>query len=285
MEESDFRNIEITIVGLGLIGGSYALALKKLKPKKIWGIDIDRNVIEKAEKMGVIDGGFSEGRLPLERSDLVVICIYPKLAIRFVKENMKHFKQGAVITDVVGNKKKVVTEINSFLREDLDFVGGHPLAGKERSGFTHASAEMFQGANYFLTPISRNKQESLILMGRLIKGLGCKEPICLDPEEHDKIVALTSHLPHVVAAALISSSSRFKDPENLVGGSFRDATRVARMNVDLWSELLLENKENTLTEITVFVDNITKIQEALQNEDESGLREILESANEGREKF
>lgn len=284
MAEPDFREMEITIVGLGLIGGSYAFALKNLNPRKIWAVDIDKDVLEQAEKRGVIDGGFGEGALPLSRSDLIVICLYPEFAVRFVRENLKYFKQGAIITDAAGTKKKVVEEIMSFLREDLDFIGGHPLAGKECSGFTHASGEIFQGANYLLTPVGKTKERSLLLLEKMIRGLGCNEPIYMEPGEHDRIIALTSQLPHVIAAALINSCC-LQDTGTLIGGSFRDATRVAGMNVGLWTELLLENKENVLTEIGFFVDNITKIQAALQNEDCASLQEILEKAKKRKEKF
>lgn len=284
MEEPDFSRMKITIVGLGLMGGSYALALRKLRPKKIWAVDINMDILKKAKEMGAIDQGYPTGEIPLRDSDLVVICIYPELAVKFVKENLNNFKQEAVITDVGGNKKKLIAEIKSFLREDLDFVGGHPLAGKEDSGFAHASADIFLGANYLLTPVPGNKQVSLHLVKKMIRGLGCKEPVYLEPEEHDRIIAYTSQLPHVIAATLINSL-RLKDTQNLIGGSFRDATRVARMNVDLWTELLMENRENIVTEIGVFMDNLAKIQAALQKEDCLSLRAILEQANKGREGF
>lgn len=281
---SDFKSLEITIVGLGLIGGSYALALKKLQPKKIWAVDIDQEVLSQAERLAVIDEGFSQGEVPLKRSDLVIVSVYPEQAISFMRENREHFKTGALITDAAGNKAKIVQEIQSLLRADLEFVGGHPLAGKECSGFTHASADIFQGANYLLTPVPGNKEESLLLLEKLIKGLGCREPIRISPAEHDRIIAYTSQLPHVLAAALMNSN-RLQDIGKLTGGSFRDASRVAGMNGELWSELLMDNKENILTEIELFVDNITNIKQALQNEDRASLQEILRQANEGRKRI
>ncbi|HHV65300.1 MAG TPA: prephenate dehydrogenase [Peptococcaceae bacterium] len=274
MEESDFREKEITIVGLGLIGGSYAWALKNLKPKKIWAVDIDEHVLREAERLGAIDGGFREGRIPLAQSDLVIICVYPSAAVRFVQDNMPHFKTGAILTDAVGNKQKVIQEIRSFLRADLDFIGGHPLAGKEVSGFVHASAEIFRGANYLLTPVQGNKAESLSILEKLVRGLGCREPIYLSPEEHDKIIAFTSQLPHVMAAAL-ANSCQISELGKFIGGSFRDATRVARMNATLWAELLLDNKENILTELDIFRDNIAKFQSALKNDNKGELESLL----------
>ncbi|NLI93171.1 MAG: prephenate dehydrogenase [Peptococcaceae bacterium] len=284
MEEPDFRQLEITIVGLGLIGGSYALALRKMNPKRLWAIDIRRDVLEQAENRGIIDGGYIEGASVLKRSDLVIISVYPELTIRFVKENLSLFKPGSVLTDTAGIKKKVIDNIYGFLRDDLDFVGGHPLAGKECSGFAHASSDIFMGANYIVTPVPENKESSLRLMEKMIKGIGCREPILMNPAKHDEVIALTSQLPHLIAAALMNSSE-LENIGSLIGGSFRDATRVAKMNVKLWGELLMENKENVLTELDIFVDNITRLRNALQAENSTSLAELLNKANQAREKF
>ncbi|RNC29808.1 MAG: Prephenate dehydrogenase [Candidatus Dichloromethanomonas elyunquensis] len=284
MEEADFRGLEITIVGLGLIGGSYASALRKMNPKKLWAIDIERDILDQAENRGIIDGGYIEGASVLKRSDLVIISVYPELTVRFIQENLDYFKPGSVLTDAAGIKKKVIDDIRKFIRKDLDFVGGHPLAGKECSGFANASSDIFMGANYIVTPVPENKRSSLLLVEKMIRGIGCREPILMNPEEHDQVIALTSQLPHLIAAALINSSE-FENIGSLIGGSFKDATRVAKMNVTLWSELLLENKENILTQIKVFADNITRFQNALQKEDSTSLAELLEKANRGREKL
>lgn len=281
MVEPDFRKIEITIVGLGLIGGSFAKAIRKLNPKRLWGVDLNPDVLKKAKDEGVIDGGFTEGTKPLSSSDLVIISLYPAQTICFMKQYINDFKQGALITDTAGVKKKVIEEIGRFLREDLDFVGGHPLAGKESSGYDHGSAEIFCSANYLLTPVKANKKESLVLLEKMIRSIGCKKPIQMSPEEHDQIIALTSQLPHVIAASLINSN-QYPDIENLIGGSFRDATRVAKMNVDLWSELLLVNKINVLKQIEIFTDNMTKIKLAIENNDSVSLRELLAKPDENR---
>ncbi|MCM1567635.1 MAG: prephenate dehydrogenase [Dehalobacter sp.] len=284
LEEPGFGSMEITVVGLGLIGGSFAMALNKLKPKKIWAVDVNSSVLEQAEKTGVISKGFTEASIPLQSSDIVVICIYPELAVQFVKDNLAYFKHGALITDTAGLKEQVVQEISSVLREDLSFVGGHPLAGKESSGFAYASEEIFRGANYLITPIDGTKNESLRLVERLILGLGCRQPIRMEPHKHDEIIALTSQLPHVIAAALMNSSCA-EDTGSFVGGSFRDATRVARMNAELWSELLLENKDNILEQIDVFIENVRMIRTAVAEKDRDSLKQMLENAGRGREKF
>lgn len=282
MSEPDFRELEITIVGLGLIGGSFAKAIRKLSPKKLWAVDVDKEVLELAESAGIIDKGYLEGKVPLRSSNLVVICVYPELTSKFIRDNMDNFRQGAVITDTAGIKTKVLSEVKTFLRDDLDFIGGHPLAGKEGSGYINASADIFQGANYIITPVATNNEENLILVEEMVRAMGCKQPVRMDPEKHDEIIALTSQLPHVIATALMNCSQS-DDTGMFIGGSFKDATRVAQINVGLWSELLMENRQNTLNQIELFIENIQKIKQILEDEDTSSLEEILRRAGKARE--
>lgn len=272
MSEAHFRNLEITVVGLGLIGGSLALALRELQPKRIWGVDSDRSALELAQNTNAIDQGFTNGAVPLRSSDLIFICIYPGDVVKFVVNHLGHFKPGAVITDTAGIKQNVVAEIHGILRDDLDFVGGHPLAGKESSGFRHASAGLFQDTNYILTPVADNKQQSIDLVAEIVRAIGCRPPVMMSPADHDAVIALTSQLPHIIAAALLNSGTR-SDISSFSGGSFRDATRVARMKPDLWSELLWENREYVLNEMNVFAANMARI----ENELRFGSKESLES--------
>ena len=150
-------DFNITVVGLGLIGGAFAMALKDLKPKNLWGIDIDKDSIETAENMGIIDKGYTNAETPLKDSDIVIIALYPNLTEEFIKENNEFFKIGAIITDSAGIKEALVNNINLFIREDVDFIGGHPMAGRERKGLAYASKEIFHNANYILTPTKKNK--------------------------------------------------------------------------------------------------------------------------------
>jgi prephenate dehydrogenase len=175
-------------------------------------------------------------------------------------------------------------EIQTFLREDLDFIGGHPLAGKECSGFAHASSDIFGRANYIITPVPNNRKESLDLVEKMVLGIGCREPIYMSPGRHDEIIALTSQLPHIIAAALINSSE-YENTGSLVGGSFKDATRVARMNVPLWSELFLENRENVLNQIDRFLDHMTSLKMSILQQDQDALNKLLNRANSARIKF
>lgn len=284
MIEPDFKELKITVVGLGLIGGSLAKALKKLSPKKLWAVDTDQDVLTLAQSTGVIDKGYLDPIIPLQASDLVVMCVYPEITSKFMKDNIDNFQRGAVITDTAGIKSKLLDEVRLILREDLDFVGGHPLAGKETSGFINSSADIFLGANYLITPRDVNKEKSVLLVEKMAKAIGCRQPVRMDAAEHDKIIALTSQLPHVIAAALINCS-QLEDTGLFIGGSFKDATRVAQINVQLWSELLMENNENVNMQIDLFVGNLLKIKQVLQDQDTAGLEGILSKASQAKAKF
>lgn len=279
MRRLDFN---ITIVGLGLIGGSYAMALKELKPKNLWGVDIDVNTIQSAEVIGIIDKGYTEAKTPLEQSDIVIISLYPEDTIKFIKNNVDNFKKDAVITDVSGIKEKVVTEVESFIPDSLDFVGGHPMAGREARGLSYATKEIFKNANYILTPTGKNKKRSIELVRKMAVKIGCKNVIEIDAKVHDKFVAYTSGVPHIIAAALMNSDSFDKERSFFVGGSFRDATRVALINSSLWSELFISNKENTIKELEEFENNITIIKNAIKNEDIDSMKSIFDNAGKKR---
>lgn len=273
----------ITVVGLGLIGGSYAKAIrKKVKPKNLWAVDIDKKVLDYAEKEGIIDKGYEKADIPLKQSDIVIICIYPNLTINFIKENHCYFKSGAIITDTAGIKEKIVKEINSFLRKDLEFIGGHPMAGKESNGFKYASDEIFQGANYIVTPSNYNSKENIEKIKNMILKIGCKKIIQITPEEHDKVIAFTSHIPHILASILINNPI-LDNNEFCVGGSFMDATRVAKINSKLWSELLTDNCNNIVEQINQFEEDMEKIKRCILEKDKEQLQKIFDHSTLRRE--
>ena len=282
MEGLDFN---ITIVGLGLIGGSYALALRDLKPKKIYAIDTDTEALKLGEELGIIDKGFTEAEVPLKESDLVIICLYPKLVKSFVADNLNNFKQGAVITDVTGIKKEFAEEVNLILREDVDFVFGHPMAGREFSGVKYASKEIFKGANYIITPTERNKEHNINLIENIARGMGFKNVQKVSTEHHDKIIGFTSQLPHVIAISLVNSDNSGLDIGKFTGDSYRDLTRIARINTKLWSELFIGNKENLINEIEEFEKNIREVKKAIVDTDLETLCKVLDRASKKREEM
>ncbi|QCX34705.1 prephenate dehydrogenase [Caloramator sp. E03] len=276
MEDLDFN---ITVVGLGLIGGSYAMALKDLNPKKLWAVDVDENVLKTAEEMKIIDKGYKNPEIPLKESDIVIIALYPKLAIKFIKENINNFKINAIITDVGGIKEEIVKEINSFLPENLDFIGGHPMAGKEKQGIAYASKDIFKGASYIFTPTERNKEENIQILESIAKKIGCKTTVRISPKQHDEIIAFTSHLPHILAVALINCDLINLQTSLFVGGSFKDSTRVAEINTSLWIELLTSNKENIINKLENFENKIKLIKNAIKENNYSLIKSEFEKAS------
>lgn len=271
-------SFNITVIGLGLIGGSFAMALKELKPKNLWGVDKDPDTIKYAETHGIINKGFADPEIPLSKSDIVIICLYPNDTIRFIKDNINNFKDGVIITDTAGIKKMLINEINTFLPDNIDFIGGHPMAGRECNGIKYASKDIFIGANYIITPSKRNKSKNIATIENIAKLIGCKKIVQVTPEEHDEIIAYTSQLPHVLAAALVNCDNN-DNTSLFVGGSFNDATRVAKINTNLWLELMFENKEFLLKKINLFESNIANIKHAIESNNKEQLALILNNGS------
>lgn len=284
MKDISLSKLNITIVGLGLIGGTFARSIKEnINVKNLWAVDIDEQVLSDAEKLKVIDKGFINPKFPLQNSDIIILCIYPNLTIKFIKDNINDFKQNAIITDTSGIKHKIVEEVNSFIREDLDFIGGHPMAGKEASGFLNSNNHIFNNAQYILTPSSRSKTKNINLLKMILSNLKFKSVNELTPESHDNLIAYTSHLPHIIACALVNNVGN--NTYSCIGGSFRDATRVADINSDLWSELLIENKEAVLNEVQKFLRDINNIYELIESSNQEYLRLYLEKSCEKRKRI
>lgn len=279
---SNISDFNITIVGLGLIGGSYAEAIKHLNPKNLWAIDINKESLEYAEKKGIIDKGFTDTKIPLSDSDIVIMAVYPELTRKFVIENMDNFKPGAIITDSAGIKENLLEEIYLSLREDLDFIGGHPMAGSESSGVKAASAEIFKGANYIITPYNKNKQENIEIIKNLARQIGFKNIVKIDPRKHDEVIAFTSQLPHVIAVTLMNCNY-IEDVSSFTGGSFNDVTRIAKINESLWTELMIENSEHIVKQIDLFQNYMASIKEAIKTSDYNALNDILKLSNTNKE--
>lgn len=278
-------NFTITIVGLGLIGGSYALALKELNPDNLYAVDINEESLKYAIKNGIIDRGYTDPKEPLKESDLVIIGLYPDIEKKFVIENINYFKKGAIITDVTGIKSKFVNEMNELLREDIDFVFGHPMAGRESQGIQYASKEVFKGANYIITPTERNKKENIDFIESIVKKIGFKNVEKITPERHDEIIGFASQLPHVIAVSLVNSDKLGTDIGRFTGDSYRELTRIAKINEKLWSELFIGNKENLIREIEEFENNIKELKTAIVEENLDELYKILVRATKKREEM
>ena len=277
--------MNITIVGLGVIGGSFAMAFKEAGFEDVYAVDLNKESIEKAKNMGIIKDGSDNAKQFLEIADLVIICIYPRIIKDFMMENRNNFKDGAIVTDVAGIKGTLIKQLDDIIPDNIDFIFGHPMAGRENKGIDHATAECYKGANYLLIDTERNDDDNVLLLQAIIYKLGFKRIIRISSGFHDQIIAFTSHLPHVMAVSLINSDVEARNTEIYMGGSYRDATRVADINEDLWTELFLGNKENLLEVIDDFMAVMGRFREDLAKGDRVSLNKRLKRATKRRRRL
>lgn len=272
------------IVGLGLLGGSYAMALTE-KGHTVTAVDVRGEAIDWARRRGIITEGATDGFEPLlERADAVVVCLYPDIAAPWLREHQKHFKPGVLITDVCGVKGHYVDEVQSFLREDAEFIACHPMAGREVSGVEYADCAMFRVANFLITPTAKNTRRGIAFAHALADDLGFARVTELTCAEHDKVIGYVSQLTHAIAVSLMNAND---DPHlvDYTGDSFRDLTRIAKINDKLWSELFFANREVLCDEIDAFTASLLDLREKLATGDEAGLRALFVKSTERRRLF
>lgn len=278
------KPLKIAIVGLGVIGGSFAKALKKQREFAVhlMGIDHNPETLEQALQEGAIDEGEISNQSILEKADLVIITLYPSDVVDFVETHRNTFKVDAILTDATGIKGDLVDEILPLLPEGIDFVFGHPMAGKESQGFAYADGDIFQDANYLITPIESNKQENLDFLTQIFKTLGFKRVSQVDPQVHDEMIAYVSQLSHIIAVSLINSDKPGRATADFVGDTYRELTRIAKINVPLWNELFLYNKKELLTVMDSFQSQFNLLKTAIEQEDQDTLTDLLEEATSRR---
>ena len=275
---------KILIVGLGLIGGSYAKALKRLG-YYISAITLEQSSIDYAMKEHIIDEGSTEiDERIIGEADIVIFALYPHVFVEWIEKNQRLFKKGALITDVTGVKAKLVNKIQDILREDVEFIAAHPMAGREVSGIENSTAEMFIGANYIVTPTEKNTKEAIQVCMELGRLLGFSNITTLSPKEHDKMIGFLSQLTHCIAITLMTCNDQ-KDIEKYTGDSFRDLTRIARINDLMWSELFVENKEAILEQMTLFINKFSELRAMIESEDIDGMREMMRQSTARRTMF
>ena len=282
------ENLTVTIVGLGVIGAAFAQSFKEIGINTVYGIDIDEETIKKAEEKNIINKGFLETKEPLEKSDFVVITLYPNLMKSFFVNNINYFKENAIITDVVGIKEKIIKDINPIIEKsgrNIDFIFGHPMAGREKRGIDFADSRVFKDANYIIIKDEKNKKENLELLSEIVKCMGFKKVSFLTAQEHDEIIAFTSQLTHAIAVSLVNSDSEKYDTNRFIGDSYRDLTRIAKINEDLWAELFIGNKKNLLKMIQQFERELDVIKDALNDNDLGTLKEKFIISTKRREKI
>lgn len=270
--------MNIAVVGLGLIGGSFCKALKKNTFHRVMGIDSDPEAIRKALEAGAIDEEIGTDRLP--EANLVIICLYPKAIVDFVRKNADCFKKGGIVIDSCGIKEYVVSQCTEILdSRGVIFVGTHPMAGREFSGFDYSTDDLFEGASFIITPSEKTPQIAVDLLQTLAGSLSFSKAVVSTPKRHDEIIAYTSQLAHVVSNAYVKSPSLLNF-DGFSAGSFQDLTRVAKLNEFMWSELFMCNKEALLKEVNCIIDRLCEYRDAMEQDD---LRRLIEILREGRE--
>ena len=274
----------ILIVGLGLIGGSYAKALRKLG-FKISAITLNQTDIDYAVENGIIDEGFTEPNPEvLGKAELIVFALYPKVFMEWIEKYQEFLKPGALLTDVTGVKSSVVYKIQEMLRPDVEFIAAHPMAGKEVYGVQNSDPKIFHGANYIVTPTEKNTDsaiEDCLELGRL---MGFNNVSILTPEKHDEMIGFVSQLTHCIAVSLMNCYDGEK-LQDYTGDSFRDLTRIARINDEMWSELFLLNKETLLDQMDKFLSEFGKLRDTLENNDRETMREMMKISTARRALF
>ncbi len=275
---------KILIVGLGLLGGSYAKVLKRFG-FHISAITKEQSSIDYAVRENIIDEGSTElDDKIIGEADLVIFALYPHTFVEWIEQNQKLLKSGALITDVTGVKGSVVYKVQDMLRPDVEFIAAHPMAGREVSGVENSTDKMFIGANYIVTPTEKNTPEAVATCMELGRLLGFSNVTTLSPEEHDEMIGFLSQLTHCIAITLMTCNDK-ENMEKFTGDSFRDLTRIARINDLMWSELFLENKDVLLEQMNMFIDKFNDLKRMLAEEDVDGMREMMRHSTERRARF
>lgn len=275
---------KILIVGLGLIGGSYAEGFKK-KGFYVGAITRSQKSIDYALEKKIIDeGSISVTYEMVSKYDCIIFALYPNVFIKWIKDYQEFIKKNAVITDVTGIKGEIVYKIQAILRPDLEFVPAHPMAGKEVYGVENSDSNIFKGANYIVTPTSKNTLENIELIRSIGEILEFRKISILTPKEHDEMIAFLSQLTHCIAVSLMTC----KESEHLVdytGDSFRDLTRIAKINEDMWTELFLLNKTELLSEMDLFLKQFERLKDALATEDVDTMKDMMRLSTTRRKYF
>ena len=275
---------KVLIVGLGLLGGSYARALKRFG-FHISAITLDQSSIDYAIGEGIIDkGSIDLDERMIGEADLVIFALYPHVFVDWIERNQGLLKSGALITDVTGVKSSIIYRIQDMLREDVEFIAAHPMAGREVSGVENSTADMFVGANYIVTPTSKNSPDAIQTCMELGRLLGFSNVATLTPEAHDEMIGFLSQLTHCIAITLMTCND-MEDLEKFTGDSFRDLTRIAKINDQMWSELFVANKGPLLDQMDNFIDKFNELRSMLESEDIEGMRRMMRHSTERRVAF
>ena len=274
----------ILIVGLGLLGGSYAMALKK-KGYHVEAITLDQASIDYALEHNMIDDGTTTvDPAVIQRAELIVFALYPHVLLEWIEKNQRHFRSGTILTDVTGVKGSIVGAVQEMLREDVEFISAHPMAGREVYGVENSDDRIFEGANYIVVPTEKNTRAAIELCEELGWELGFRSVSRLSPQEHDEMIAYLSQLTHCIAVTLMCCHDKASLQE-YTGDSFRDLTRIARINDAMWSELFMLNKTALLEQMDIFMNKFQELRNCLITDDVDKMREMMRLSTKRRAWF
>ena len=269
--------MNIAVIGLGLIGGSICKTIRKNTSYSCWGMDTDAQTVQQALQTGAITRAIEPE--DLRQADLTIVCLHPQQTIDFILQNLSNFQPGSTVIDVCGVKKAIIDAVTLPLKQHgVAFIGTHPMAGREFSGFAYAQDTLFDKASFIITPLDDTPKDKLAFIEAFAQALRFKEVVYATPEHHDQVIAFTSQLAHVVSNAYVKSPSLLEE-RGFSAGSFLDLTRVAKLNEDMWTSLFMLNREPLLFEIETLIQNLEEYRQALQEKDAPSLHELL---REGR---
>ncbi|MBQ8896529.1 MAG: prephenate dehydrogenase [Clostridia bacterium] len=278
------KDKKILIVGLGLLGGSYAQSLTR-QGYYVTAITRKQSTIDYAVEHNLITKGsaFVDPEL-IKEANMIIFALYPHVFVDWIKQHGHLIQPKTVVTDVTGVKQCIVYEIQELLPKGVEFIAAHPMAGKETAGVEYADESIFKNANYIVVPTEKNSLDTVELCGDLGETLGFREISVLSPEKHDKMIAFLSQLTHCIAVSLMCACDE-PDLERYTGDSFRDLTRIANINDEMWSELFLANRETLLAEMDNYRNSFDKLYNTIKNGDRDEMREMMRLSTARRRKF
>ena len=272
--------MNIAVVGMGIIGGSFCKAFKKYTHHYIIGINRTQSTLQEAFDCGAIDEKGTEESLG--KADVVIMALYPQATVDYIEKYGSYLKKGCIVTDSSGIKTEICPQMVALSKKyGFTFVGSHPMAGKETNGFSSADADLYKGASYIIVPCEAD-EGAVKTLSDLAMEINFGQIKLSTPEEHDRMIAFTSQLPHVLACSYVLSPC-CKNHKGFSAGSYHDVSRVANINSKLWSELFMENREPLLKELSILIENITKITDAINESDINRLQDLLEQSHQTKE--
>lgn len=258
--------MNICVVGMGLIGGSVCKAVREYTTHRIYGVDTDLKTVQAALEDGVVDGIIEDGNYA--EIDMTIVCLYPYITAEFLKENMSRFKKDSIVCDFCGIKSFLVQQMTELAKKcEVRYVSAHPMSGREVGGYANSLKTLYVGKNFIITPVSGTDVAAVKEVALLATQMGVTKIVQTTPEEHDKIIAYTSQLAHIVSSAYVKSPT-IEEELGFTGGSFQDMTRVATVNESMWTSLFLLNRDALLSELNMLIENLSLYKDALEQKND-----------------